>query len=127
MDWRTVPFYVVGDATAAAASQIRTVFPSMVHLAPAENQVRGGADAGTAERLAVFILAEGCQGRQMLYLTGDKNRETLPGMLSAGGVALETLDVYRTTGSSSFRDDLGAALEKAPVGESDARVPCPLI
>ncbi|KAG8215429.1 tetrapyrrole biosynthesis, uroporphyrinogen III synthase [Butyriboletus roseoflavus] len=95
-DWRTVPFYVVGGATATAASQIRAAVPSMVHLAPAENQVRGGADAGTAERLAEI-------GRHF------------PGMLAAGGVALETLEVYRTTGSSRFRDDLGAALEKAPV------------
>ena len=113
-DWRMVPFYVVGDATAAAASQIHTAFPAMVHLAP--GVVRGGAEAGTAERLAGFILGEGCEGRRMLYLTGDKNRETLPGMLSAGGVALETLAVYGTTGSSSFRDDLRAALARA--GES---------
>lgn len=93
---------------------IHTVFPSMGHLAPAD--VRGGADAGTAERLAAFILAEG-HGRRMLYLTGDKNRETLPGMLTAGGIVLQTLEVYRTTGSSTFRADLGAALERAPVGE----------
>lgn len=97
----------------------------MVHLAPAENQVRGGGEAGTGERLAAFMLAEGCQGR-MLYLTTDKHRETLPEMLSAGGVALEMLEVYRTTGSSTFRDDLGAALERALVGESDGRVPCSL-
>ncbi|KAG6377781.1 tetrapyrrole biosynthesis, uroporphyrinogen III synthase [Boletus reticuloceps] len=110
-----VPFYVVGDATAAAASQISTAYPSMVHLAPAENQVRGGAEAGTAERLAEFILEEGCEGRRLLYLTGDKNRETLPGMLAAGGVALDTLEVYGTTGSSTFRDDLQAALERTLV------------
>lgn len=118
VDWRTIPFYVVGDATAAAASQIHTAFPTVVHLAPAENGVRGGAEAGTAERLAAFILEEGCEGRRMLYLTGDKNRETLPEMLTAGGVGLETLEVYGTTGSSTFRDNLGAALERAPVGES---------
>ena len=53
----------------------------------------------------------------MLYLTGDKNRETLPGILAAGGITLETLEVYRTMGSSTFRDDLQAALERASVGE----------
>ena len=116
-DWRAVPSYVVGHATAAAASQIRIACPSVEHLAPAD--VRGGAGAGTAERLAAFILAEGHggQGRRMLYLTGDKNRETLPEMLTAGGVALETLEVYRTTGSSAFQVDLEAALERAPVGK----------
>lgn len=115
-DWRPVPFYVVGAATAGAASQIRAAFPAMERLAPVD--VRGGSDAGTAERLATFILAEGGgggEGRRMLYLTGDKNRETLPGMLTAGGVVLETHEVYRTTGSSTFRADLGAALERAPV------------
>ena len=117
-DWRTVPFYVVGDATAAAASQIHTAFPTLVHLAPAEDQIRGGAEAGTAERLAGFILGEGGEGRRVLYLTGDKNRETLPGVLGAGGVALETLEVYGTTGSSTFRDDLRAALARAPAGKS---------
>lgn len=99
----------------------------MVHLVPAENQVRGGAEAGTGERLAAFILAEGCQGRRMLYLTTDKSRETLPEVLSAGEVALETLEVYRTTGSSTFRDDLEAALERVSAGESDARVLCSLV
>ncbi|KAF8555183.1 tetrapyrrole biosynthesis, uroporphyrinogen III synthase [Imleria badia] len=117
-DWRTVPFYVVGEATAAAASQVHTAFPSMAHLAPLVHQVRGGAEAGTAERLARFILEEGGEGRRLLYLTGDKNRETLPEMLSAGGVALETLEVYGTTGSSTFREDLRAALARAPAGES---------
>ena len=116
-DWRAVPFYVVGHATAAAASQIRIACPSVEHLAPAD--VRGGAGAGTAERLAAFILAEGHggQGRRMLYLTGDKNRETLREMLTAGGVALETLGVYRTTESPAFQADLEATLERAPVGK----------
>lgn len=88
--------------------------------------MRGGREAGTGERLAAFILGEGCQGRRMLYLTADKHRETLPEMLSAEGVALEMLEVYRTTGSSTFRDDLGAALERAAAGESDGRMPCSL-
>jgi len=118
VDWRTIPFYVVGDATAAAASQIHAAFPTMAHLAPTENEVRGGAEAGTAERLGAFILGEGCERRRMLYLTGDKNRETLPGMLTAGGVGLETLEVYGTRGSSTFRADLGAALKRVPAGES---------
>lgn len=94
----------------------------MAHLAPGEGQVRGGAEAGTAERLAEFILREGSsEGRRLLYLTGDKNRDTLPSMLVAVGAALVTLEVYGTTGSSTFRDDLGAALARAPVGESILR------
>lgn len=95
------------------------MFPWMTHLGPAEKQVRGGAETGMAERLAEFILREDqCEGRRLLYLTGDKNRDTLPGILTAGGVALETLEVYSTTGSSTFRDDLGTALKGTPPGES---------
>ncbi|KAG9310878.1 tetrapyrrole biosynthesis, uroporphyrinogen III synthase [Chiua virens] len=120
-DWRTVTFYVVGHATARAASEMHTAFPTMVHLAPAEGLIRGGAGAGTAERLAAFILAEGVGGNglRMLYLTGDKNREAMPEMLSAGGVVLDTLEAYRTTGSSAFRADLGTALEKVPATGTD--------
>lgn len=115
-DWRKVPFYVVGAATAVAVSQIHCALPTRACFAPAEANVRGGAEAGTGERLAAFILkdlGDDGLGRNMLYLTGDKNRETLPELLAGGGVTLETVEVYRTTGSSTFRADLEAAVERA--------------
>ncbi|KAF9235000.1 tetrapyrrole biosynthesis, uroporphyrinogen III synthase [Melanogaster broomeanus] len=102
VDWGAVPFYVVGDATAAAASNIHTNFPSFPHLAPA--LIRGGSQSGTAERLAHFILEDSPshenERRRLLYLTGDKNRDTLPQILSTSNIDLDTLGVYRTTGST---------------------------
>ena len=35
--------------------------------------------------------------RQLLYLTGDKNRETIPEILGNGGHSLRRLQVYETT------------------------------
>ncbi|KIJ64321.1 hypothetical protein HYDPIDRAFT_90635 [Hydnomerulius pinastri MD-312] len=119
-DWRQVPFYVVGDATALAASKIQASFPSYSRLAPAD--IRGGSQSGTAERLARFILeglpSEDGERKKLLYLTGDKNRDTLSQILSSSGnIDLDALEVYRTTGSSSFRSDLKAAMEKKPIGD----------
>ncbi|KIK93597.1 hypothetical protein PAXRUDRAFT_144734 [Paxillus rubicundulus Ve08.2h10] len=118
VDWGAVPFYVVGDATAAAAFEIQTKFPSFPHLVPII--IRGGSQSGIAERLAHFILedapAHDNETRKLLYLTGDKNRDTLPQILSTGSVDLDALEVYRTGGSPSFPADLKSALERAPIG-----------
>ncbi|KAF8837893.1 tetrapyrrole biosynthesis, uroporphyrinogen III synthase [Paxillus ammoniavirescens] len=117
VDWGTVPFYVVGEATAAAASKIQTNFPSFPHLPPV--LIRGGSQSGTAERLAHFILEDvpshDNERRKLLYLTGDKNRDTLPQILSTGNIDLDALEVYRTKGSSSFLTDLKSTLERAPI------------
>ncbi|KAI0655687.1 tetrapyrrole biosynthesis uroporphyrinogen III synthase [Cubamyces menziesii] len=110
--WSTVPFYVVGAATASALSTIRTAFPTSPY---APHNIRGGAESGTAEKLAKFILtdlpeAPPSASRTLLYLTGDKNRDTLPKILGEGGLKLESLQVYATQGSSTFEEDLKAAL-----------------
>lgn len=119
VDWGSVPFYVVGEATAAATSQIQTNFPSFPHLAPVI--IRGGSQSGRAESLAQFILEDlpshDNERRKLLYLTGDKNRDTLPQILSTGNIDLDALEVYRTRGSSSFQTDLKSALERAPIGK----------
>ncbi|KAF9221800.1 tetrapyrrole biosynthesis uroporphyrinogen III synthase [Gyrodon lividus] len=118
VNWGAIPFYVVGDATAAAASKIQTNFPSFSHLAP--TLIRGGSQSGTAERLAYFLLEEvpsrDNETRKLLYLTGDKNRDTLPQILSTSNIDLDALEVYRTKGSSSFPTDLKSTLERAPIG-----------
>lgn len=76
--------------------------------------IRGGSETGTAERLAEFILKDlpsDATSRKLLYLTGDKNRDTLPRILESGGVELDSLQVYATQGSSTFPHDLSLALE----------------
>ncbi|PBK80575.1 tetrapyrrole biosynthesis, uroporphyrinogen III synthase [Armillaria gallica] len=85
------PFYVVGKAT---ASTLRSSMPNA--------DIRGES-SGTAEQLANFILAEPPRPpTKLLYLTGDKNRDTLPNILGGAGVSLHSLKVYETQGSSTF-------------------------
>ncbi|EGO02967.1 hypothetical protein SERLA73DRAFT_119979 [Serpula lacrymans var. lacrymans S7.3] len=113
-DWSHVPFYVVGQATAAALARIRETYDSS--LSPKD--IRGGAEAGTAERLAHFILEDLTResGKSsLLSLTGDKNRDTLPSILKTGGVELDILQVYATQGSSKFTDDLDNVMRLAPI------------
>ncbi|KIK71454.1 hypothetical protein GYMLUDRAFT_235777 [Collybiopsis luxurians FD-317 M1] len=98
--WSRIPFYVVGSATAAS---LREIYPE-------PGQIRG-EHTGTAEQLARFILDDlQDDAKRLLYLTGDKNRDTLPSIMSEGHVELESLQVYGTCGSSRFPADLGEAL-----------------
>ncbi|THH21767.1 hypothetical protein EUX98_g8288 [Antrodiella citrinella] len=112
-DWTSAPFYAVGEATAAALADISSI-PASHHLSPRD--IRGGSTTGTSEKLAQFILADIGHDTKttLLYLTGDKNRDTLPNMLEDGGIDLENLQVYGTTGSSRFERDLRDALEGLP-------------
>jgi uroporphyrinogen-III synthase len=117
--WTALPFYVVGKATARALSAIGDVHGSS-HLTPLD--IRGGPESGTSERLAYFIL-EDLRGREstlqakLLHLTGDKNRDTLPRVLTEGGVQLDCLQVYETQGSSTFATDLQAIVNAANPGD----------
>lgn len=90
-----LPFYVVGKATAAA---LRAVLPHA--------NIRG-EHSGNAEQLGPFILddLDPSDHRPLLYLTGDKNRETLPSILQPR-LKLKTLRAYHTTGATSFPVDL---------------------
>ncbi|KAG6335080.1 hypothetical protein ID866_4008 [Astraeus odoratus] len=117
--WGSVPFYVVGEATASAAAELRTRLPSRF----VSYDIRGGSQSGTAQELAHFILNDLPAGRDesppraLLYLTGDKNRDTLPNILTSQDIVLHTLQVYATQGSSSFPRDLETALERVSAGK----------
>ena len=50
------------------------------------------------------------RGKKLLYLTGDKNRDTLPSILNEAGIALESVQVYATRGSARFETDVRAAM-----------------
>jgi uroporphyrinogen-III synthase len=113
-DWSTVPFYAVGQATAAALKDITTVAGTSL-LAPRD--IRGGSETGTSEKLAHFILhdlAPLAPNSKLLYLTGDKNRDVLPSMLQNGGMQLRSLQVYKTQGATSFPNDLQNAVHSVP-------------
>ncbi|RDX46079.1 tetrapyrrole biosynthesis uroporphyrinogen III synthase [Lentinus brumalis] len=120
--WSTIPFYTVGQATASALSAIRDSFPSSPY---GPNDIRGAAESGSSEKLAHFIVSdlsarpEDARGRKLLYLTGDKNRDTLPKILTDAGIGLDSLQVYATQGSSRFEEDLANALEGVQDPERD--------
>ncbi|KAG1853191.1 tetrapyrrole biosynthesis, uroporphyrinogen III synthase [Suillus subalutaceus] len=108
-DWWSVPFYAVGEATSVALRDLCEKIPMYT-----PRDIRGGSETGTAERLAGFILKDlpsDGTSRKLFYLTGDKNRDTLPRILESAGVALDPLQVYATQGSSMFPHDLSLALE----------------
>lgn len=93
----SAPFYVVGKATAAA---LRNVFPAA--------DIRGES-SGTAEQLAHFIVDNHSHSAHptLLYLTGDKNRDTLPSILTPT-FTLQPLKVYETTGAKDIPERLRA-------------------
>lgn len=71
-----------------------------------------GQHCGNAENLASFI--EDLLGQsavKLLYLTGDKNRDTLTRKFENSNVKLVPLQVYETRTSSVFHTNLKGALE----------------
>ncbi|KAI0742477.1 tetrapyrrole biosynthesis, uroporphyrinogen III synthase [Daedaleopsis nitida] len=116
--WSAIPFYAVGPSTASALITIEHSFPSSLYV---PYDVRGGDEAGTSEKLAHFIVSdlagtpvegegEGHGRKKLLYLTGDKNRDTLPAILTQASLELDSLQVYATQGSTRFEEDLANAL-----------------
>ena len=102
IDWRAVRFYAVGPATAAQLAQ----------LPNPPRDVRG-TESRTAEQLARYIVRDATQGERLLYLTGDKNRDTLPRIVreDLGEGCLRELGVYATRGVRDFESTLARALQ----------------
>jgi len=113
-DWSRIPFYVVGQTTADAISE---VFSRSKDLGFESIDVRGQS-SGNAATLGPFILEDlqnvTTENPTLLYLTGDKNRDTISRILTDGGVKLEALQVYTTRASPSFEADLDKTLETFP-------------
>src|SRR6266404_8546606 len=104
INWEKVRFYAVGPATAEQLSR----------LSNPPRDVRG-TESGTAERLAHLIVQDAKRGERLLYLTGDKNRDTLPRVEreGLGEDTLQELRVYATRGVENFERTLARALEGA--------------
>ncbi|KAG8958434.1 hypothetical protein FRC03_009125 [Tulasnella sp. 419] len=95
--WSTTPFYVVGPRT---GSLIRNGSSTIQHLLPDPSHVLGGAQSGNAEKLSEFIVSDYNDrgiSLPMLYLTGDKNKDTVPRTLKQHGIPYEELKVYETS------------------------------
>jgi uroporphyrinogen-III synthase len=112
--WVGVTIYVVGEKTACS---LRDIFSRLTNIDPGLIDIRG-QESGNATNLATLILSDlhGASGTKLLYLTGDKNRDTITRMLSEEKVELERLQVYRTQESSSFESRLSSVLETASKG-----------
>lgn len=99
VDWSGIPFYVVGTTTGNVLRNM-PVSP----FTPSPQNIKGEG-SGTGEALARVIIDDQ-HGRApklpLLYLTGDKNRDTLPTLVQAAGLELAPLQVYATRGSPSF-------------------------
>ncbi|GAA5920103.1 hypothetical protein JCM1841_004098 [Sporobolomyces salmonicolor] len=104
----SLPFFVVGLNTRTAL--LRSPSP------PAPSSVHGASTTGTGDLLARYILSHRpllptpSLNRPLLYLTGDKNRDTLPRLLKEGGVETRPLQVYETTKRDGFDEALEARL-----------------
>jgi uroporphyrinogen-III synthase len=106
IDWRLMRFYAVGPATAAAL---------LAQLLNPPQDVRG-TESGTAEQLARHIVQDATREERLLYLTGDKNKDTLYRIVADGlgeGV-LRELRVYATRGVWDFDGSLARALQGEP-------------
>lgn len=82
--WRERAAYAVGTRT---ADGLRAV-----------GLVPRGEASGDAEALARYVVDEAAKGaaKPLLFLCGNRRRETLPHRLAAHGVAFEELEVYQT-------------------------------
>ncbi|KAK7031019.1 uroporphyrinogen-III synthase [Paramarasmius palmivorus] len=116
--WQSKTFYVVGHGTGSSLSEIYTQYPNSPFV-PNPSLIKG-QDCGNADQLGRFIL-EDLQSKpaRLLYLTGDKNRDTLPNILQEGNVDFHPLKVYETQGSSNFSRDLAAAIQAARKDHAD--------
>ncbi|KAI3612634.1 uroporphyrinogen-iii synthase [Moniliophthora roreri] len=109
--WQTKPFYVVGHATGSSLSEIYKQHPDSPFV-PNSSLIKG-QDCGNADQLGRFIVDDlKSSSARLLYLTGDKNRDTLPNILRDGNVGFQSLKVYETQGSSKFAEDLAFAVQE---------------
>jgi len=55
--------------------------------------------------------------KPLLYLTGDKNRDTVPTLLKEGEIAFMALQVYETRPRPGFQQALHSAVETIESGK----------
>ncbi|TFK27260.1 tetrapyrrole biosynthesis, uroporphyrinogen III synthase [Coprinopsis marcescibilis] len=114
--WSALPFYVVGEATASAVRNVQMAFKDQGFSAV--NTL--GQASGTGEQLGHFIVKEHPKGgKDLLYLTGDKNRDTVARLLKDGGISFRALQVYETRPLLDFASRLEEAVTVLDQGEKE--------
>jgi uroporphyrinogen-III synthase len=114
--WQKIPFYAVGPATAASLTRLH---PS---IRPHPSLILGADESGSAERLAGFIRTSHKKTQQqqqqptkstfpLLYLVGDKRKDSLPSLLSEQGIEMHEIQAYETYQSPTFEADYSALLD----------------
>ncbi|CAG8692418.1 12623_t:CDS:2 [Cetraspora pellucida] len=100
--WKSLPFFVVGKATAKAADDL--------------NLNTLGLKSGNSESLAEYIIQFHGESNPtalpLLFLTGDKRLDKLPTRLSEAGIKLEELLVYETRPYGNFSTELENIVKK---------------
>lgn len=117
--WKNATFYVVGSKTASLLEQSLSN-----DLGPEGIRIKG-AECGTAEKLAEYILKIiGETKQRLLYLTGDKNRDTLPNKLKEAGekINLVPLQVYATCEHPDLREEIERYAARLCSGEMECQI-----
>ena len=99
--WSEIPFYTVGKAT---EKSLKACPPCKY----SPTSILGANETGTGEALAHYILKHHSAydtSLPLLYLTGDKNRDTVPVTLAEGGLRATPTQVYETRKRNGLEGD----------------------
>ncbi|KAM0747897.1 tetrapyrrole biosynthesis, uroporphyrinogen III synthase [Meredithblackwellia eburnea MCA 4105] len=124
--WEQVPFFIVGPATRDALINIFEKNRNGGKRLPTFL----GAETGTGTLLARVVVdhfqskGEGkWEEKELLYLTGDKNRETIPDIISSSGVGvvLRKIQVYETCVRDGWEEGFSGVWEQVARDEGNER------
>ncbi|CAD6583805.1 MAG: hypothetical protein CYPHOPRED_002498 [Cyphobasidiales sp. Tagirdzhanova-0007] len=99
---KNLSFYVVGPSTAEALVRL----PSPI--APPASCIMGAEQSGNAEKLASYICANHRSLLPLLYLVGDKRRDTISLALHENRIPMSEIQVYETVPSPNLVADFRA-------------------
>ncbi|KAG8984997.1 hypothetical protein FRB90_005002 [Tulasnella sp. 427] len=114
--WNEVPFYVVGQKTADTLMALAALRPA---LYPSPDYVLGAAATGSGDKLASFIIKSLLDKAErssvpILYLTGDKNRDTVETALANAHIAIQACQVYQTSARPALSAEIKDAVARLP-------------
>lgn len=127
--WTSVPFFVVGTGTRDA----------LLSISPPPAATVLGEESGTGDKLARFIADHYAKAAgatttplalPLLYLVGDKNRDTINRILGEARIQVDRVQVYQTTIADGFEtcleqilaDVLGSEHEEDGAGQEEITV-----
>lgn len=121
--WTKLPFYAVGPATASALQRLDA------RLRPPASRILGAEESGSAVRLASYVISlrastspsssssstsSSLPSLPLLYLAGDKRKDTLSSLLKEGDISMHEIEAYETFQSPTFEADYAKLQECEP-------------